>query len=270
VGLTTARALHPQHLNPNPVTIADARFRRALLRAIDRQELVDTLQLGLSRIPDNLLNPSEAEYEATRAASVLYAYDRRAAAQGVAELGYVRDAEGGFRDPSGDRLAVEIASVISGEDNEKAMLSVADYWQRIGVGVSTVPIPLQRQNDREYRATIPGFDLAGGGGGDIAYLERLKSAQAPVPENNFVGRNKTRYQNAELDALIDRFYLTIPWDERMRVLGQIVHHVSDQVVVMQLFYTAAPTMIANKLTNVSDSVATAASVTWNVHEWNLK
>jgi len=188
----------------------------------------------------------------------------------VSELGYIRGADGLFRDSAGERLGVQIVSVASGEDNEKAMLSVADYWQRIGVGVETVPIPLQRQNDREYRATIPGFDLAGGGGGDLSYLERLQSKQAPVPENNFVGRNKVRYMNAELDGLIDQLFVTVPWGPRMQIMSQIVQHISDQVVIFQLFYTANPTMISRRIENVSDSLPTAAVVSWNAHEWDLR
>jgi peptide/nickel transport system substrate-binding protein len=270
VSLTNARALHPQLLNPSPSVIADVRFRRALIRAIDRQELVDTLQLGYSEVPHSFLNPTEPEYEPTKASAVRYEYDPRLAAQIVGELGYTKGADGLFRDVSGDKLGVQIVSVASGEDNEKAMLSVADYWQRIGLGVETVPIPLQRQNDREYRATIPGFDLAGGGGGDTSYLERLQSNQAPVPENNFVGRNKVRYMNAEMDSLIDRFFMTVPWDQRMQVMRQIVHHISDQVVIIQLFYTANPTMILHRLENVSDSLPTAAVVSWNAHEWDLR
>jgi peptide/nickel transport system substrate-binding protein len=269
VSLTAARALHPQLLNPRPAIMSDVRFRRALMRAIDRQEVIDTLQLGFSVIPDSFLNPSEREYEATRSSAVRYEFDPRLAAQMITELGYTRGADGQFRDASGERLTLHIHSVASGEDNEKSMLSAADYFQRIGIGVETISIPLQRQNDREYRATIPGFDLAGGGGGDTSYLERLRSSQAPVPENNFVGRNKVRYMNAELDGLIERFFLTVPWDARMEALRPIVHHISDQVVIIQLFYTANPTMVANRIRNVSEGLSTYAVVSWNAHEWDV-
>jgi peptide/nickel transport system substrate-binding protein len=268
VSLTNARALHPQLLNPRPAVLTDVRFRRALIRAIDRQEMVDTLQLGFSEVPHSFLNPTEREYEPTKASAVRYDYDPRLASQAVAELGYTRGSDGTFRDAAGERLQIQIASVISGEDNEKAMLSAADYFQRIGVAVETIPIPLQRQSDREYRATIPGFDLAGGGGGDTSYLERLRSSQAPLPENNFVGRNKVRYMSSELDGLIERFFVTVPWDTRMEALRPIVHHISDQVVIIQLFYTANPTMIAHRLHGVSESLSTLSVVTWNAHEWD--
>src|SRR6185436_4781685 len=40
----------PQLAYTNPPIVADARFRRALVTAIDRQELVDTLMFGLSSV----------------------------------------------------------------------------------------------------------------------------------------------------------------------------------------------------------------------------
>jgi len=220
-------------------------------------------------VPDSILNPSEREYEPTRSSAVRYDYDPRLATQTIADLGFARGADGVFREANGERLTIHIHSVASGEDNEKSMLSAADYFQRVGLATETVTIPLQRQNDREYRATIPGFDLAGGGGGDTSYFERLRSSQAPVPENNFVGRNKVRYMNPELDGLIERFFLTVPWDARMEALRPIVHHISDQVVIIQLFYTANPTMVADRIRNVSESLSTYAVVSWNAHEWDV-
>lgn len=38
--------IYPQFINPQPPIVADVRFRRALLHAIDRQELVDNLMFG--------------------------------------------------------------------------------------------------------------------------------------------------------------------------------------------------------------------------------
>ena len=40
----------------------------------------------------------------------------------------------------------------------------------------------------------------------IADLRGFQSSQAPLPENNFVGVNYSRYQNADLDAAISRFF----------------------------------------------------------------
>ena len=71
--------------------------------------------------------------------------------------------------------------------------------------------------------------------------------------------------NPEFDALIDTYLTTIPAAPRMQVLGQIVHHISDQLNVMGLFYDLRTTLVSNRLEHVS-----AQHPTWNAHEWNVR
>ena len=78
-----------------------------------------------------------------------------------------------------------------------------------------------------------------------------------------------RYRNGELDALIDRFYATVPRPERIQVLGDIIHHMTDQVIPLGMFYNAAPTMIGNRLINVGPG-GSAVTPAWNAHEWDLR
>ena len=57
---------------------------------------------------------------------------------------------------------------------------------------------------------------------------------------------------------------------RMAVLRDIVFHLTDQVVILQLFYTANPTMVANRLHGVSEQLASVAAVSWNAHQWEVR
>src|SRR5207253_578378 len=52
----------PQFINPNPPVIADVRFRRALTYALDRQQMTETLQAGLTPVAHSFLAPDEPEY----------------------------------------------------------------------------------------------------------------------------------------------------------------------------------------------------------------
>src|SRR5205823_13446908 len=58
VSLMSWTALFPQFLDPNPPLVANAVFRRALLHALDRQELSDTLQGGFSPFADTMFSPN--------------------------------------------------------------------------------------------------------------------------------------------------------------------------------------------------------------------
>ena len=120
---------------------------------------------------------------------------------------------------------------------------------------------------RVSEATRPGFFLTRQGG-DTANFSRLYSSEAPLPENNHVGNNASRYMNRELDALLDRYYVTIPIAERREVIGQIIHHISDQLVMLPLFYGAEPIVVGNRVRNVGPRTSSATSG-WNAHEWDV-
>jgi ABC-type transport system substrate-binding protein len=140
--------MNPQFIDPNPPSIRDVRLRRALSHAMDRQQMVDTLQSGIVPAADLWLNPSHRLFKAIEPRIVKHPYDPRHAQQLIEEMGYRKDADGTYRDRGGERLSVELRALESLEIQVKAMLATADFWQRVGVAAETVTIPRQREQDR--------------------------------------------------------------------------------------------------------------------------
>jgi peptide/nickel transport system substrate-binding protein len=253
--------IFPQFQNPNPSIVTNLQFRRALMYAMDRQEMVDTIQAGLAGVAHTYLGPDQREFQEIERFIVKYGYDPRRAAQLISELGYSKGLDGVYQDTTGQKLVVPLHTTITNV-NQKATLAVADHWQRLGIGVETTVIPLQRQSDREYMFTLPAFHLIRIGRG-IRSFQSLHGRESPVPENNFSGSNRGRYRSAELDTLIDQYFVTIPRPERMQVLGNIIHHETDQLPLMRGFFDPEATMIGNRLRNVT------AGTPWNSHEWDI-
>jgi ABC-type transport system substrate-binding protein len=164
----------------------------------------------------------------------------------------VKGPDGFFRDAASQPLSLEVRTVPN-DLNQKGIFAVADYWQRLGVRVDPVITPMQLLTDLAYRATFPTFivernpnRLTGGSG-----LEQFHSREIRTAETNWAGSNRARYSSPELDALIDRYNMTIPVTERNRTLGDIVRHLTNQLLVMGLFYDAEPTMVSKRIKNVS-------------------
>jgi peptide/nickel transport system substrate-binding protein len=254
-------SIFPQFRNTNPPIVANLQFRRALMHAMDRQEMVDSIQGGLASVAHTWLGPEQKDFKAIEPSIVKYEYDPQRAAQLIEGLGYSRGSDGIYQDRGGGRLVIPIHTTIT-SINQKATLAVADYWQRAGVATDIITIPLQRQSDREFMFTLPAFHLIRTGR-SLRSFNSFHSAESPLPENTFLGSNRGRYSNAELDALIDRFFVTIPRQENLQVLGQIVHHETDQLVVMRVFFDPEATMIANRLRNIPGGTP------WNAQEWEV-
>ncbi len=265
VGFENWSTIYPQFINPNPPIVADARFRRALLMAIDRQAMADAIQGGLAPVAHSYVRPDEPGYRETESFVVRYDYDPRRATQLIEELGYRKGGDGVFRDGAGDRLAVEARATTSPAIHTKSLFPVVDAWQRLGLAVDPLVIPATRVRDPEFRGgTHPAFEVIRHPNGPTQ-VQKLHSSEAPLPENRFVGRNRSRYMNPEFDGLIERYLATIPWEPRMQVLGQIVHHISDQLNVMPLFYDLRITLVSNRVANLAGGLPA-----WNAHEWELK
>jgi len=256
--------MYPQFVDPNPAAILDVRFRRALLHATDRPELAETLIGDRAGVPYGLVHPTEPEYPEVASSVVRWDYDPRRAAQLIEAVGYTRGPDGFYQDAAGRRLRIEL-NATPNDAHLKILATLGDTWGRQGIEVEQLVIPRQRSQDQEYRATFPGFSVQGHPVG----IERFHGREARLASRGYSGLNNARYMNAELDALIDRYFSTIPKTERNRYLAQIVQHVSDLAVVLPLAWRADPTAVAARLVNVG-AKGRDATQAWNAHEWDVR
>jgi peptide/nickel transport system substrate-binding protein len=269
VGFKNWIALYPQLLNPNPAILSNVEFRRGLLHGLDRQQLVETLQEGLVPVAHSFLSPSDPMHREIEPRIVRYEHDPRRAAQLIEGLGYTKGGDGMYRDGAGRLLTLEVRTSAEDDTHEAGVFTVADFWRRIGLGAEPFLIPQAQRNDREFNSTYPGirfWRLPN----EPDDLRRYSSKDAPLPENRFAGGNRSRYMNPEYDALIERYMTTIPHVERTSILGDIVHHMTDQLTIMGLWYNTEPVMIGNRLVNVTVRDVGQTTEAWNAHLWDTK
>jgi peptide/nickel transport system substrate-binding protein len=258
--------MNTQFLNPEPPILADVRFRKALYAAIDRQQLVDELTFGFSQLAESSINPSEAEYPYVASSIVRYQYDPRAASQAIEGLGYRKGPDGMLQDVSGKPLVVQIMAT-QDDANAKPQLAVLDFWKSIGITPDPEIVTQQRQRDLAYRAGFHSFSLQSGISSSADGVSALLSREARVGPA-FNGRNYTRFSNPEIDNLVDRYFTTIPFNDRMQVLSQLIHYTTDNLVWMPLYWRVLPTLVQERIGNVS-VVSDSSDQWWNAHVWDV-
>jgi peptide/nickel transport system substrate-binding protein len=262
--------IFPQFLNANPPIVQNLQFRRAMLHAINREEMASTLMAGLVPMAHSPFPPDSREYRATERYITKYDYDPRKAAQLLEGIGYSHGSDGLLRDAQGLPLRMELRTTGHREIPVKTTFPVADAWGQLGITVDPYIIPIQQVSDIETQATFPAFLLVRTGFG-IDRVWSFHSAEARVAEKNYNGRNNGRYMNLELDAIIDRYWVTIPWDARMDLVGQIVGHITDQVALLPLFYDMDVMLSSNRLLNADAALRVdGAAQAWNAYEWDVR
>lgn len=130
-------------------------------------------------------------------------------------------------------------------------------------------IPRQRTADLEYRYTFPALYLRGHAS-SLRTLQQYHGSQSPLPDNRWSGNNRGRYISSQLDAAIDRYFVSVPMPERIQALREIIQHITEQAPVLPLFYNTEFTVVGNKVHNmIATKAASGAAKTWNSHEWDV-
>jgi peptide/nickel transport system substrate-binding protein len=261
-------AVFPQMINPEPAVIANPVFRRALMHALDRQEMADTLMHGLVPMAHTIMSPVAADYRAIEPNLVKYDYNPRRGAEILNGLGFTfQPADGTLRDAEGRQPNVEIRTT-PGDLFVKSNETVADHWRRLGMQVTTVTFSQTQQRDLEYRALRTGFEFSRRGTG-MENLAMFHTRELPLSDNRFSGKNLARYSNPELDTLVDRYYATVPQRQRIEVLSQTLRLMSEQLPIIPLFYDTEAALGSNRLLNYAGKPAESTGA-WNAHLWDLK
>jgi peptide/nickel transport system substrate-binding protein len=255
-------------MNPDPPIQTNVLFRKALMHGVDRQAMVDTFMHGYGGVAHSYLMPGDLDYPAVDSSIVKYDYDPRRATQMIEGLGFARGADGGFRDAAGERLAMEVRANV-GTNADGAALAASDNWKQLGLDITTTLIPPERRRDLVYTQNPPAFHFRIQSR-MLSSLSHRASTQNPLASNGWSGTNYSRYTNPDFDSLIERYYSTIPPNERREVVRQVLHLVSDQIPYAGLYYWAHAQFTRNSVLNVGMNDAEFGTNAWNSHEWDVR
>jgi peptide/nickel transport system substrate-binding protein len=173
----------------------DARVRRALTLAIDRQALVDGLWFGYARVA---AGPIPSDTWARDRALAPWPYDPARARQLLAGAGF-RDADGdGVVERAGRPLRFELTTNAGNRVRADALVMIQEQLARVGVAVVPRTLELQALTERnlagEFDATLAGWSV------DTTLDLRPYFHSREVTE----GWNFVRFASAEADDLLDR------------------------------------------------------------------
>lgn len=254
--------LTPQHLpHASPAVVNNVQFKRALMHAIDRQQMADELQEGLVGVAHSPLPPGDQTYADLESRVVRYEYDPRKAVSMIESLGYRRGGDGAFRDAAGERLAVQITSTEL-DIYVKTALSAQNFWKSIGVETEYVGIPRARTTDLEYRASYSGFTSTNSGY-SFTSIRNFTTGELRTSANSFRGRNISGFATPQLDTLVERYYTTIPMGPRKEVLGEIIHILTDQLASIPMIGQGTGLTIPRRLINVTAAGSTRDAFAWD-------
>lgn len=197
----------------NPM-FADRKVRQALACAVNKEELIDGVLLGLGKEASGPFKPGTWQYNAD---VKRYPYDPKKAMELLAEAGW-RDTDGdGFLDKKGQRFEFELLVNQGNEVRAKTAEIVQRRLAEVGISVKIRVIEWaafikEFINKRRFDAVILGWTIPM----DPDLYDVWHSSKTGPSELNFIS-----YKNEEVDILLERGRSTFDRNERKRCYDRI-------------------------------------------------
>ncbi|GBG12942.1 peptide/nickel transport system substrate-binding protein [Novimethylophilus kurashikiensis] len=238
----------------------DVRVRRAINYAIDKQELIDGVLLGLGE-------PIAAPYKpGTRWVNPQlkpYPYDPNKAKQLLKEAGFEDHDGDGILDRDGKPLSFEILTN-QNKQREMSAVLIQRRLKEIGIDVKIRVLEWASFLGRyiktgDFDVVVLGWSLSL----DPDQFSIWHSSQNKPGQFNFIN-----YNNPQVDKLLEQGRLELDPDKRMKIYHEFSRLLLEDSPVVYLFEGYGLPAISKRIRGI-DNPAPPAGIGWNSEQWYI-
>lgn len=238
----------------------DIRVRQAINYAVNKQELIDGVLLGLG---EPVSSPYKPGTRWTNPDIQPYPYDPQKALALLREAGYVDRDRDGYLVKDGKRLAFEM---LTNQNKQREMSAVLIQRRLKEIGIDAKIRVLEWASfvgrfikTGEFDAVVLGWSLSL----DPDQYSIWHSSQQAPGQFNFIG-----YNNPEVDKLLEQGRLELNPDKRMKIYHEFARILQEDSPIVYL-YAGYGLPAIHKRINGIDNPAPPAGIGHNSHEWYI-
>ncbi|HYK19445.1 MAG TPA: ABC transporter substrate-binding protein [Pyrinomonadaceae bacterium] len=231
-------------INTSSPPLDNVKVRQAIAYAIDRESLIRDLLQGLGKIAHSIIPEESWAYSPGQT----YSYDPAMAKKLLDEAG--------FRDPDGDgpkmRFDKPVVYKLSGSSLAGRQYAgvIQNYCKNVGIPVD---IQTAEQNTFLDELRRGNFQIAysqwvGGNQDPIFYKDLFATSE--IPTQTRASRNRSRYSNKELDALVEEAVNTLDRQKDRELYTKIQDIISRDVPVFPLWYQSNVVIAKKNVGNI--------------------
>lgn len=221
----------------NPI-LKDVNVRKALLLALDREKMVQSLFEGKQPVAPHFLSPRDPWFE--KLPSKLkkpIAYSKKDAEKLLDNAGWKMNADG-FRYKDGQKFTLVFSTTSANRLRESIQTYIIDQWQKVGIH-ATIKNVIARtffsdlMTHRKYEATamfswtfLP----------EVSPRRFYSSENIPTETNGWAGRNYPGYRDEKLDGLLEQLDIEMSQSKRQSIINQVVDIYRESHMTVPLYY----------------------------------
>jgi peptide/nickel transport system substrate-binding protein len=248
---------------------SDMRVRRALMHAIDREAMVQSIFKGEKLVSHFSLSRIRKTYKKALATATIYKYDPERAKQLLGEAGWKPGADGVLANEKGERMEFEFRCQAGRREHEQAQAIISDYWKKVGVRTIIKNLPSRLLNAAENRNRWPGAYIGTHNVTVEEWSERFHTKNIPTAENKYAVENVSGWNDPRKDAILDELNSIISPQRSEQLQLDFVKMFTEALPVHPLYF-GPEVLVARRLTGITPRQETGGqnSSTWNMHQWD--
>ncbi|MFZ3087636.1 MAG: peptide-binding protein [Methylotenera sp.] len=238
----------------------DVRVRRAINYAIDKQEIIDGVYLGLGI---NIASPYKPGTRWSNPALVPYPYDPAKARALLKEAGFICCNSDGILMRNGKPFSFEIVTN-QNKEREKSAVLIQRRLKEVGIDVKIRAIEWASFISRfiktgDFDVVVLGWGL----GLDPDQYNIWHSSQQAPGQFNFIG-----YNNPAVDKLLEQGRLELNPDKRMKIYHEFARVLLEDSPIVYLSAGYGLTAIHKRVKGI-DNPAPPAGIGHNSQDWYI-
>ena len=236
---------------------ADRRVRQAIAHAIDKQELIDGVLLGLGRDATGPYKPGTWAHNPN---VKRYPHDMAKARALLAEAGWKANDDGVLVDTHGQRFAFELLTNQGNDERKKVAEIVQASLKDLGIHVDIRVIEWasflkEYIKKRRFDAIILGWGI----GLDPDQYEIWHSSKTGPDELNHIS-----YANPEVDALLEQGRRSCRQAERKTYYDRLQAILAEDQPIVFLYFRDALPVVSSRVRGI---VPAPNGIRYNFNEW---
>lgn len=253
----------------NPL-LQDVRVRKALVHAIDRQKLVETIYHGKLQAAIHDLSPIDPWYTNDPKKIVTYKYSRKKAKDLLKDAGWELNSKDGYLYKDGKKLSFQLMTTAGNKAREMVQAYLQEEWKKVGIEITIKNEPPRVYFGETVRKSLfPAMAL-------FAWVSSpyntprstLHKESIPTEANGYSGQNDTRWVNEKASSYIEQMDTTFTTSGRTELRQKILYEYTNDVPVIPLYYRVDIAVIPKNL-NGYHLTGHQFPETNNVEDWNL-
>ena len=216
--------------------LKDARVRRAMVHALDREALTRQLFEGRQGVAHSFVAPRDTVFSAD---VPKLGFDLARAQALLAEAGFDRVVNGVRQNAAGERLSFEFGTTAGNRIRETVQQVLQSQWRRAGIEVRIRNEPArvffgETLRQRRFQLAMYAWFSAP----ESVPRTTLHSEMIPTEANAWQGQNQPGVRSAEMDALIDAVERELDPAKRRPIWARMQALYAEEAWVLPLYFRA--------------------------------